>query len=121
MTAIALKRPPLSNGLLWAGRVVLVAWGGFWIWFNVASGIGEIPELGVTTLLMHLIMPALILGVGYVAWRWPMEGGLSLFGLAALFAAVFGFKIAAILLAPPVVAGAFLVAATSLDWRQRAR
>ena len=63
MTAIALKRPPLSNGMLWSGRILMVVWGAFWIWFNVASGISEIPELGVTAFLMHLIMPALILVV----------------------------------------------------------
>jgi len=102
--------PSASRWTLWTGRIVLTVWAAFWIWFNVAAGIGEMSELGPIALLPHGLMAAVILGACVVAWRWRLVGGILLLALAALFAGVFGFGVAAILLAPPTLAGLLLIA-----------
>lgn len=122
MSAIAIKRPSLSLWMLWTGRVVMTVWAAFWIWFNVAAGIGEVSELGPAALVPHGLMAAIILAACAVAWRWRLIGGITLLFLAALFAAVFGFDVATILLFPPVAAALLLigsdVAATPIRGRK---
>lgn len=101
--------------------VVFLAWAAFWLFFNIASGVSEIDELGPMALISHLWMPALILLALGVAWRWPLAGGILLIGLVVLFVARFGWQgwqLAALLEAPPLVAGLLLVAASWWGHRQ---
>ncbi len=91
---------------------LFIAWAGFWLFFNIASGIGEIGELGAMGLIMHLIMPALILLAGYLAWRSELLGGLMLIGAVAVFTMWFGWPdwvLALILDAPALLAGILML------------
>ncbi len=88
------------------GRIVLLAWAGFWTWFNLASLIGEMADLGVW--INHGLLAAVIVAVTVLAFLWPRVGGIALLvltvGLAVFFRGVEPF-VALIFLAPPAVAG----------------
>jgi hypothetical protein len=79
------QRSALARGIAW---LILIIWAGFWIFFNIASGIGEIGELGPMALITHLTMPLVILVLLFICWRWELWGGLLLI-LATLFAFYF--------------------------------
>jgi hypothetical protein len=73
------------TALRWLARTVYLLFAAFWIFFNVASGIGEIGELGVMALIMHLVMPLLILITLYFVWREELVGGIAVLAQAAIF------------------------------------
>ncbi len=66
--------------LLWIARVAVLVWAAFWLWFNIASMIGERDGL-----VHHLQMAAITLALAAGAWFWPRTGGVLMIagGLAA--------------------------------------
>jgi hypothetical protein len=103
--------------MIWVRRVglgLLLAWAGFWVWFNVASAFGERSGLGSTGIEVgHLVPGVVIAAVSVLAWRWPLLGCPALWALAGFGLWFFGPKpfLLLTLLAPPVVAAALLLAA----------
>jgi len=77
------RRGNVARLIAW---LILIIWGGFWVFFNVASGIAELGELGPMALIMHLIMPVAIIVLLWICWRYEIAGGILL-----LAAAVFAF------------------------------
>lgn len=62
----------------WAVRGGLLLWGGFWAWFVLAVGIGDIRSgLAGTAPVMAAWFVSLTALVA-AAWRWPRLGGLAL-------------------------------------------
>ena len=92
---------------IYAARAISVAWGGFWLWFGLASGIGE----GGTPseVFRHALVPG---GIGFVtacvAWRWPGIGGKLLVVEGLLMAGIFAIG----LLRPPTVSMAVFLTLT---------
>jgi len=79
------QRSAFARFIAW---VIILVWAAFWIFFNIASGFGEIAELGLTAFAMHLIMPLIILVLLWVCWRWELIGGILMLA-AAIFAFYF--------------------------------
>lgn len=98
--------------MIFLGIVFLA--GLFWTWFGIASGIAE--GGGIVGTLMHTLMPGLVLlAITYVAWRWPIVGGILLILMGGVFAVFFnqfnklnGFVLG-LVVAPVVVAGLVLL------------
>jgi hypothetical protein len=67
--------------LRWCGLGILIVWAAFWVFFNVASGIGEIAEDGWMALVMHLVMAVITLAVLAACWFWPLFGGIAAIGM----------------------------------------
>lgn len=108
--------------MLYAGRALALCWAGFWLWFGIASGIGE--KEGIVNLIIHVLMPG---GIGMLtalaAWRWARSGGalLAVEGLLIMLAMAIGALHARILLflilaLPPFVAGLMILRG---GWRRR--
>jgi hypothetical protein len=93
------------------GLTVLGLWAGFWVFFNVASGLGE----GAGIEVGHLLLGAVIAAAAGLAWRYPKPGGILLVALAAAGLWVFGPSpfLLATLIAPPVVAATLLEVAAA--------
>jgi hypothetical protein len=96
-------------------RALALAWGGWWTFFGLASGIGErLTPLGV---LMHTLLPGgLFLATALLVWRWERVGAVLLL-LEALLAAAYaglGHRWLTFLLLtlalPPFIAGLLLLA-----------
>ncbi len=98
-------------------RALAALWAGFWIWFGLASGIGEgLTPLGV---LIHTATPGLLFGLLLaLVWRFGRAGGPLLLITAVLVAAAYpllthgwprfyGFILLTMAL-PPLIAGALL-------------
>ncbi|MBN2081670.1 hypothetical protein JW859_05610 [bacterium] len=68
--------------------LILIIWGGFWVFFSVAAGLAEIGDLGPLALVMHLIMPVAIVILLWICWRFEIAGGILLIA-AAVFAFYF--------------------------------
>jgi hypothetical protein len=112
MTASPLAAFTPTDLLRIAARVLVLAWGGFWVWFAVASAVAEFRTEGVGASVMHGLQAVVFLAVVVAAWRWDLAGGVLLLGLAALGAWFFHprhLATALLLLGPPTVAGAFLL------------
>src|ERR1051326_2579119 len=81
-----------GNWMLYAGRALALSWAGFWLWFGIASGIGE--KEGIFNLIRHVLMPG---GIGMLtallAWRWARAGGalLAVEGLLIMVAMASGW------------------------------
>jgi hypothetical protein len=107
--------------MLWVHRIawtVLLLWAGFWIWFNVASGIGEMTEIGATGVSINHFLPALIIAaaVGLTGYH-PRAGSILLLALAAAAAVFLNVQRSVFLvlaLIAPVVLAALLLLARSL-------
>lgn len=98
-------------------RVLAALWAGFWIWFGLASGIGEgLAPLGV---LIHTAIPGLLFGLlAALAWRRERAGAIALLAAGACVAVLYplrmrgwrsfyGFILLTMAL-PPLAAGALL-------------
>jgi len=103
------KRPVLYIVRMVFLAIVLLA-GLFWTWFGIASGIGE--GGGILGTFMHTLMPGLVmLGITYVAWRWPIVGGVLLIAMGGAFAVFFNqfnklnIFVLGLVVAPVVLAG----------------
>lgn len=93
--------------------IVLLS-GLFWTWFGIAAGIGE--GAGVLGTFMHTLMPGLVLlGITYVALRWPLIGGILLIVMGAVFAVFFNLYnklnifVLGLVVAPAVITGLLLL------------
>lgn len=95
-----------------AAWLVLIPWAAFWVWFGVASGIGEMAQEGPGALVGHGIQVLVILGAVLLAWRWEVLGGTMLLILAGFGQWRFhpDIRLAVILTIPPAIAGLCLVA-----------
>jgi hypothetical protein len=61
----------------WMARGLSLVWAGFWVFFGVASGIGERGK--PMEVLIHTAVPGLIFLVSaLIAWRWEAVGGVLL-------------------------------------------
>ncbi len=119
---------PMIRRINWMrliARSLAVAWGGFWVWFGLASGISE--GIGFMGTLIHTAMPGLILlASAFFAWRWERTGGALLVveGLiiTAAYPLSFGprFPLATVIFVlltmalPPIAAGVLFL----LDFRR---
>ena len=120
------KAKPGQTGTIvvrWIARVILIAWAAWWIFFSVASGIAEMPDLGAMALITHLMVPVEILLTLYVAWRWELAGGILL--LLEVVIAWYFFDLyepkalfVALTLALPAALAGVLFIACWLSWRR---
>lgn len=93
----------------------------FWLWFGIASAMGE--RLGAGNWIAHLLLPGgLLLGILALARRWPASGGIVLV-LAGMLVSV-GYPltvgqrfpvetslfVVALMGLPPLVAGLLFIA-----------
>lgn len=110
------------NVLRWVARILIVLWGGFWVWFNLASGLSDVGEAGAGALLVHSGVALVIALVVLVSWRWELPASLLLLAVAVAFQLFFHPKglTALILTAPPAVIGLLLLAAWWLRRRSAA-
>jgi hypothetical protein len=75
--------------LRYTARGLFIVWAAFWIFFNVASGAGELDSLGIMALISHLLMPLLALMTLYFVWRQELFGGILLVLQAVFFSLFF--------------------------------
>jgi hypothetical protein len=113
-----------AERMRYLARALALLWAGWWVFFGLASGIGE----GGTPayVLLHTAVPGLVFLISaIVAWRWEAVGGviLMLEGVLVLigYPIVFGrFPLTTIVFVlltmalPPLVAGFLFLA----DWRR---
>ena len=119
------QRSAFARTIAW---LVLILWAAWWIFFNIASGIGEVGELGPMALITHLTMPFVIIAILLICWRWELWGGLLLV-LASLFAYYFfhigdagrnpiqGLMMVATLIVPSLAPGMLLILCGIESWR----
>ena len=110
----------MTNWMRPAGFVVALLWGGWWVFFALASGLAEKPG-GWQAVWPTLIVAVIALGPVALAWRSGALGGalLVLEGLVFLGALVTGFLnprpvsplmfLLAALVLPPLLAGVLLL------------
>ncbi|MCL5745942.1 MAG: hypothetical protein M1541_18790 [Acidobacteria bacterium] len=110
---------PRSNLLVYCARALVALWAAFWIWFGLASGLGE--GLDFTGVLLHAAVPGLVFAfLALVAWHWETAGGSLLILIALLIAGAYPkmmagnprviFPTIVVLALPPLVAGILFVA-----------
>jgi hypothetical protein len=101
-------------------RAIAAVWAGFWMFFGIASSIGE--GLHLPGAIMHVLVPGLIFaGIALFAWRWQMHGAVVLIVSGALVMIIYplvvggrfplstvGFVLLTMAL-PPLVAGILLL------------
>jgi hypothetical protein len=76
-----------SNWSRYVARALALAWGGWWTFFGLASGIGErLTPLGV--LVRALLPGGVFLATVLLIWRWERAGAVLLL-LEALLAAAY--------------------------------
>jgi hypothetical protein len=78
-----------KGNIVWGrylARAIALAWGGFWVFFGVASGIGE--KMNTEGIFMHALLPGLVfLASVVIPWIWEKPGGVLLI-LEGLFVCV---------------------------------
>lgn len=98
--------------LRYLARVIFVLWAAFWIYFNLASGIGESAALGIMALIMHLFMPLIALVTLYFVWVDELAGGVLLLLEAVVYAYFFhswDWPLVALLPLPLALCGVLLL------------
>jgi len=111
---------PSSMRIGWTARIVALLWGGFWVWFGLASGIAE--GAGFIGTIRHTLTPGLILlASALFAWKYEKIGGglLIVEGLiiAIAYPLLFGsrfpfstvFFVLLTMAVPPLAAGILFV------------
>lgn len=124
------QRSAFTRGIAW---LILIVWAGWWIFFNVATGVGKIAELGLMGLVLDLIMPVVILVLLWICWRWELIGGILLIVAALVFGylvfdiagpgqhpLVQNFMFLAMIL-PAVFSGVLLILCGIVSWMGRPR
>lgn len=111
-----MSRDPLFNAIRLGSIVLLVIWGGFWLWFAGASIFSEFDPETVHIPLFRFVLPVVaLLVLGVLA---PRVGGLLLIAGAAYAAVYYDNVWARLLLAlPMLVTGLGL--AVSGPWARR--
>jgi len=103
----------LRTVLRWTGRVLVGVWAAFWGWFNVASLVSEVGELGVGAWINHGLLAVLVVGLTVLAYVKPRIGGALLLVLTAGMGFLFrGAQplVLAMLLLPPALGGLLTLA-----------
>ncbi len=67
------------------GRILLIIWGGFWLFFAVASSIGEHSIGDIVVVSILILIPCII------AWIWEQVGGILLIAIGIII--MFGYFI----------------------------
>src|ERR1051326_5754044 len=80
MVATVARFPAAKLGL-WATRALLLLWAGFWLWFNIASAIGEHDGLK-----WHLGLAGILIGLAAIGWFWARVGGVLMITVGMLAA-----------------------------------
>lgn len=107
----------------WMARAVFVTWAGFWVWFNLASGFGELHTDGWQALAGHMVMTALVLALAWLAWNRELFGGVGLIVMAGLCFWRFQnplwlttqWLVPLILVVPPLISGLMLLVVAALS------
>lgn len=73
-------RTGIARATAW---LILIIWGGWWVLFGLAAGLGSYGELGQEGLLQRLVMPVLIVLTLIICWRREVFGSLLLVGVVA--------------------------------------
>jgi hypothetical protein len=73
-------RTGIARATAW---LILIIWGGWWVLFGVAAGLGSYSELGQHALLQRLVMPVLIVLALIICWRREIFGSLLLIAVVA--------------------------------------
>lgn len=68
-------RTGIARATAW---LILIIWGGWWVLFGLAAGLGSYSELGQQGLLQRLVMPVLIILALIMCWRREVLGSLLL-------------------------------------------
>lgn len=108
----------------WTARVLSLAWGGWWTFFGLASGIGE--KMNAAGILLHAAVPGLIfLALAIVAWKWELAGGIIVLIIGLVLFLTYPLvmrmpptvvvTVLLMLALPPLVAGVLFV----LGWRMK--
>jgi predicted branched-subunit amino acid permease len=94
-----------------AARIVLLVWASFWTFYYVASGIGELLELGPPATIGHFAVALAMIAVVGVVWRRERVGALLLVALGLAVQLVLSPPplTALALTVPPVATGALLI------------
>lgn len=69
------QRSAVARIIAW---IIFIVWGGFWVVFNLASGISEMGNLGTMGMISRLVFSVAVLIVMWISWRWEIWGGLLL-------------------------------------------
>jgi hypothetical protein len=91
ITRFRIDRPEL-----WLARGLLILWAGFWLWFNIASAIGESDGAW-----WHIGVAAATLALFLASWFWPKVGGVLMVAAGMFAARAFGHTAALTILAIP--------------------
>jgi len=66
-----------TKWMRYAARTLALLWAGWWVFFGLASGLGE--GLSPVGILIHTALPGLVFLVSVaLAWRWETVGGVVL-------------------------------------------
>lgn len=110
------------TAIRWTARITSLLWASFWVWFGLASGLGE--GGGPVAVALHTAVPGLVfLAMAAMAWKREIAGGYALLGVGLIVAAgypilfISRLPISAVLMTdamlalPPLLSGALFIAA----------
>lgn len=106
----------MRQRVLKGASILALAWGAWWTFFGIASGVGE--GIGALGTVMHTLPGLVFLAAAFIARRWSLPGGILLVaaGIGALW--FFGYlpsrllSITALLLGlPPLASGVVFIEA----------
>lgn len=104
----------MRQRVLKGASILALAWGAWWTFFGVASGIGE--GIGALGTVMHTLPGLVFLAAAFIARRWNVLGGILLVAVAIGALWFFGYlpsrllSITALVLGlPPLVSGAIFI------------
>ncbi len=87
---------PAGHAARWVARSLLIVWAGFWLWFNIASMVGE--RDGAQP---HLALALITVALAVTCWCWPRIGGVLMIAAGVFAARAFPHTAAFLLLAVP--------------------
>jgi len=114
----------MRQRVLKGASILALAWGAWWTFFGIASGIGE--SIGALGTVMHTLPGLVFLASAFIARRWNLPGGVLLVAVGIGALRFFGYlpsrllSITALLLGlPPLVSGAIFIEAALRRLRGR--
>ena len=106
----------MRQHVLKGASILALAWGAWWTFFGIASGIGE--SIGALGTVMHTLPGLVFLASAFIARRWNLPGGVLLVAVGIGALRFFGYlpshllSITAVLLGlPPLVSGVAFIEA----------